>query len=268
MTVRYPRLKWDVLGWDVTSVKALTAAEAYNSSGQARIGFYDDGFMGDARHFAMFQLPGEGDFTAQDTQFVVMEGELSAETAYNTRNGQVIVDATRYHQVSLTHHRGSSDGGSVYDKWKANGNWEDMLRRMGYRYRLLESTAPETASPESSFQMTIKMINDGFARLHNPRLVEVVLRRQDHSHEFRIRAGQGLRNQLWLPGPGETNTLGIAVAIPPDAAVGAYEVFLNLPDPYPSLHDRPEYSIRLANEGIWEMSSGFNRLGHIINISR
>lgn len=76
------------------------------------------------------------------------------------------------------------------------------------------------------------------------------------------------RNQLWLPGPGETNTLQITAAKPADAALGAYELFLNLPDPYPSLHDRPEYSLRLANEGIWETSSAFNHLGHTVNISR
>ena len=213
MTVRYPRLKWDLLGWPANAAKALSPAEAYIGSDQARIGFYDDGFMGDARHFAMFQLPGESEFTAQDTQFVVMEGELSAETEYNKRPGQVLLDAARYHQVSLTHHRVRSDGGSVYDYWKANGNWEDVLRRMGYRYRLLESTAPEAARPSDSFRLTLKMANDGFARIHNPRLIEVVLRQRDHHHEFRIRSDQGLGNRMWLPGPGETKTLEITAAI-------------------------------------------------------
>ena len=266
MTVRYPRLKWDLLGWNANSVKALTLAQAYNGSDQSRIGFYDDGFMGDAKHFAMFQLPGESDFTAQDTQFVVMEGELSAETEYNKRPGQVVLDAKRYHQVSLTHHRGRSDGGSVYDSWKANGDWEEVLRRMGYRYRLLESTAPATAQLGGSFQLTLKMTNDGLARIHNPRLLEVVLRHRDDVSEFRVKADQGQGNRMWLPGPGETKTLEIKATVPAAAAAGVYEMFLNLPDPYPSLHDRPEYTIRLANQGLWEARTGFNQLRRDIKI--
>ncbi|WP_252864943.1 DUF4832 domain-containing protein [Capnocytophaga ochracea] len=34
---------------------------------------------------------------------------------------------------------------------------------------------------------------------------------------------------------------------------------MNLPDPYQSLAHRPEYSIRLANKGIWEAQTGYNK---------
>lgn len=43
---------------------------------------------------------------------------------------------------------------------------------------------------------------------------------------------------------------------------GSYELLLPLPDAYESLSGRPEYSIRLANEEMWEESSGYNRLHH------
>ena len=138
---------------------------------------------------------------------------------------------------------------------------------MTVRYRLLESTAPATAQQGGSFQLTLKMTNDGFARIHNPRLLEVVLHRDDGS-QFRVKADQGLGNRMWLPGPGETKTLEIATSIPATAKPGAYELILNLPDPYPSLHDRPEYSIRLANRGTWEASTGFNRLRQTIKIGQ
>ena len=41
---------------------------------------------------------------------------------------------------------------------------------------------------------------------------------------------------------------------------GEYQVLLNLPDPTTSLHNRPEYSIRLANQDVWEASTGYNSL--------
>lgn len=47
---------------------------------------------------------------------------------------------------------------------------------------------------------------------------------------------------------------------------GTYEAFLNLPDPEATLRRRPEYSIRLANEGVWEPSTGYNNLQATIAI--
>jgi hypothetical protein len=41
---------------------------------------------------------------------------------------------------------------------------------------------------------------------------------------------------------------------------GTYDVILNLADPYRSIHDNPLFSIRLANVGTWEPSTGYNVL--------
>jgi hypothetical protein len=41
---------------------------------------------------------------------------------------------------------------------------------------------------------------------------------------------------------------------------GDYKLYMNLPDPYPSLHDNPAFSIRLANKDVWEESTGYNYL--------
>jgi len=41
---------------------------------------------------------------------------------------------------------------------------------------------------------------------------------------------------------------------------GKYQLYLNLPDPYASLHDDPRYSIRLANENMWDYKTGYNYL--------
>jgi hypothetical protein len=45
-----------------------------------------------------------------------------------------------------------------------------------------------------------------------------------------------------------------------------YDVLLGLPDPTASLHDRPEYAIQLANKNVWESSTGFNNLGHKLEV--
>ena len=56
------------------------------------------------------------------------------------------------------------------------------------------------------------------------------------------------------------------LTLPANIAKGYYELYLNLPDASPSLQARTEYSIRLANDGIWESSTGYNKLLHTINI--
>ena len=66
--------------------------------------------------------------------------------------------------------------------------------------------------------------------------------------------------RYWLGG--ERVQLRHELGVPKGLADGTYDVLLNLPDPTPALHHRPEFSIRLANAGTWEEATGFNRLTH------
>ena len=56
--------------------------------------------------------------------------------------------------------------------------------------------------------------------------------------------------------------LNFEAGLPAEMLPGEYEASLNLPDPNPLLADRPDYSIRLANDHVWEDETGFNRLLH------
>ena len=59
-----------------------------------------------------------------------------------------------------------------------------------------------------------------------------------------------------------------SIQLPASIPKGRYELLLNLPDKYSSLSQRPEYSIRLANENSWEEKTGYNRLQQVILITR
>ena len=56
------------------------------------------------------------------------------------------------------------------------------------------------------------------------------------------------------------------VGIPDDMPVGEYELYLNLPDPEVALYNNPAYSIRLANQDIWDETTGYNKLNINIQI--
>jgi hypothetical protein len=66
--------------------------------------------------------------------------------------------------------------------------------------------------------------------------------------------------RFWLPG--EEHTFTLSCTLDPGMS-GEYKLYLNLPDPYPSIHDDPRFSIRLANENMWDETTGYNLLATI-----
>jgi len=57
------------------------------------------------------------------------------------------------------------------------------------------------------------------------------------------------------------------IGIPTNIPTGQFELLLNLPDEYPALAPRPEYSIQLANLNLWEPLTGFNKLNFVVTVS-
>lgn len=110
--------------------------------------------------------------------------------------------------------------------------------------------------------MSFKVTNDGWASPYNPRSLEVILRNRQSGKEYYLPVAEAVR--LWMPG--ETKEVKIEGGIPADIESGEYQVLLHLPDPTSSLYGRPEYSIRLANQNIWEADTGYNTLGQSVDI--
>ena len=88
----------------------------------------------------------------------------------------------------------------------------------------------------------------------NPRDVELILvNASDPTKQFVY--PQTVDPRFWLPEEEHRFTL----TCNPEQA-GQYKVYLNLPDPYESLHNDPRYSIRLANTDVWDEETGYNYL--------
>ena len=272
LLIKLPGFKYDMLDWNSgdeypESAEPLTPETAYTGSLQARIGFYNDNFAGNANHWGFFYAWPEQDkrFIEQDMRYGLMSGELSGSTEYNRTYGER--ELKKYHFTCYQ----PTGGGyrEVLDAWRRTGQFDRIARNLGYRFRLLEAQLPDHVAlrDNRTLKATLTMANDGYARLVNARCVEIVLRDRASgaTHVVSI-DGDGKGNRLWLPGPGETKPLKITAPLPPKIASGSYELLLNLADPYPSLHDRPDYSIRLANRGLWEAETGYNKLNHILEI--
>jgi pectate lyase len=171
--------------------------------------------------------------------------------------------ARSFHFSALSNPKDEAGTKDIYDRWIKEDAYETFARKLGYRFRLVRAEFPKALRPGATCEVKIKMANDGFGRIVNPRGVELILR---GPATYRLRLDDGRGNRLWLPAPGETKPLSFTAGLPAEMLPGEYEVLLNLPDPQPSLADRPDYCIRLANESVWEAETGLNRLLHRIRI--
>lgn len=260
IAVRTPRYKQQLTG-DETP---LTAQEAYRNTPKARLGAHNDCLLASRNDWGTYwpsddeSIARQKRFLQQDNLFLPQGGETcndneEAQPYIGCANALNELAMMRWSTINSGYHPG------VLQRWRDEGCYDDIARRLGYRFRLIDAAIPRSALSGAPFSVTVRMTNEGFARPYNPRGLELVLRHTVNGAITRMPVGAG-DIRLLLPGPGETKTLTLTAQLPARLATGDYEALLNLPDPASSLNTRPEYSIRLANEGVWEPSTGYNRL--------
>jgi hypothetical protein len=76
----------------------------------------------------------------------------------------------------------------------------------------------------------------------------------------RLEAALPVDPRTWLPG---AHDLSVRLRVPANLAAGTYRLALWLPDMAQGLRSRPEYSVQLANQGVWNAMRGDNTLGQI-----
>jgi hypothetical protein len=272
--VRYPQQKQRYLyGHNAPTVSpALNASEAYNGSDAARIGFYNDCFLSSYSDVGTYSDYGN-DFTdsridttnlkpylARDSKFTAVGGETCRDdwSPFNKCEGNAIYEMERMHFSYLNAHYNNK---AVNNHWVSGGCIDEIKKRLGYRFVLRDAVLDNQVEAGGVFHLTLKMENVGFASPFNPRLAEVIMRNVENgaSHSFELEADP----RFWFTGSFEVNE---KIQIPSDLPKGRYEFLLNLPDPEPALKNNPDFSIRLANEYLWEAGTGFNHLQHIFEI--
>jgi hypothetical protein len=131
---------------------------------------------------------------------------------------------------------------------------DEVKRRLGYRFSFSDVYHSE-ASAGADMQVVLRIKNSGFAAPVNPRAVELVF--VDGNGKKTVFELNHIDPRFWFAN--KTAVINETVKIPADAS-GLCTLYLNLPDPKPTLHDNPDFSIRLANEGVWESETGYNKV--------
>jgi Domain of unknown function (DUF4832)/Domain of unknown function (DUF4874) len=265
---RYPRYKQELF-----STEPLAVTEAFTGSERSRVGAHNDCFLASNTDYGTYS----DNATEQEATKAFLERDnlylpQGGETCNNDANAQpytgctnALKDMARLRYTSLN--RGYLT--DVYARWKKEGCLDEATRRLGYRFSLLESTLPESAKPGAGLTVKLSLKNEGFAAPFNPRGFALVLRAKSDGKLTRltitdggnIPANRTLDPRFWTPGA--TTSLETTLTLPGDLAAGLYDVLLQLYDPEPSLKDRPEYAIRLANADVWEALTGMNKIASL-----
>jgi hypothetical protein len=258
IALRCPRFKTDLFG-----EAPLTPTDAFSGTPRARTGAINDCFLASPNDSGTFtrRIAEEKAFYHQDNLYVPQGGETcstgaAAQPFIGCANALKEMAYQRYSTLNIDYQRGVLNG------WETGGCMPEVRRRLGYRYRLIDSRAPQAVRPGAVFSITVRVTNDGFANLYNPRPVEVVLRHQPSGRIYRLATAADPRH--WLPG--EETTVTLSGGVPADAAAGAYDILLHLPDASSRLRERPEYAVRFANADVWEAATGMNTLQRQVRV--
>jgi hypothetical protein len=241
----------------------LSAGEAHSGSAKSRTGLVNNCLLAndsDAGTYAASQLIAHKDYLARTSSYMAIGGETCEVNAASNRAACNIAlpELARFHWSHLN----SLFYRPVLNRWKAEGCYSEISRRLGYRLRLSRAELPQEAGRGGVVRVVLNMVNEGFAAPHNPRALELVLRHRTSGQLTRLELPADPR--FWLPG---SHTIDVETTLPQNTATGDHELLLALPDPASALYARPDYAIRLANQGLWEDKTGFNKLLHSVRVN-
>lgn len=241
----------------------VNASNAFTGSDVSRVGQKNDCFLAGSSDGGTYTSDADRAYVEAVTEFTVMGGETCAIGGVNSRNdGSTAIDElARYHWDYL----GREFYTPIIDKWISQGYYDEISRRLGYRYVMTDAIAQESVAAGQTYSLNINMRNEGFGKLYNPRPLNIVLKPRNGGTPITLRAYNDARTVL--PLAGENTTVAITVQLPSNLASGAYDVHLALPDDASTLANDNRYAIRIANTNTWDSSNGgTNNLNLTLNV--
>ena len=257
INVRTPNYKKHLLLAD--NYTPVSEEEAYKNLPIARISHHNDCFLATSSDMGTYRdTTIEKPYLAEDTKYTVIGGETCGQSSYSHCEN-ALKELKRFHWSYLNrdYHTG------VIGDWINEGCYPEIQRKLGYRYRLIDGEFSLTSNPEGVFLFKLNLVNDGFANPSNPMDVEIVLRRLPDGKKYVA----GIDGDIRLWSTDDTIKLDLSFGLPERISEGNYDVFLRITDANAVIKGRPLYSVRLANAGLWEDSTGYNKLDHILTVS-
>jgi len=251
--LRTPSLKQTLY----SSTTPISEAEAYGTNA-SRIGFHNDCFLASEDDFGTYtNIEEEYPYLEQETKYVPMGGETCAVNEPRSLCPTALTELEKFHWSYLNDNSESA----VIRRFKEDGCYQTIFNRLGYRYEMVNGTYPESASIRSEFNITFNVFNRGFASAINQRTAYLIFKNLNSDEVVSVPLKTDIR--FWTSG--SLTKVSESILLPSSTVPGSYQLYLHLPDPI--LSNREDYSIAVANERTWEISTGYNSLLHSINLN-
>ncbi len=255
--VRYPKIKKTMYG-----SSQLNESTAYQNTANARIGFFNDAFLNNWGDMGTYSVGSQNqnpigtadyNYLANETKYTIMTGETNGINAPRTDGANAVNEMERTNWTTLNRDYFTQN----WTNWINSGHYDEILRRLGYRFVLRNS---EFVLNDKNLTVEINLDNVGFARPSKYREVYLVLKNTstDSIHSFPINSTD---IRTWETSVSINQNFDLS-GLPE----GSYSGYLSLPDIALILNARPEYSIRFANDDVWESTSGYNNLNQTVDI--
>lgn len=265
--VRYPPY---VMAWTPTLPSLASVL-----SGSYRIGVHNDCFLASATDVGTYDDNSSTQATQRD--YVARLGDLApfggetcnpadeAGAVARTSCADILAEGAKYR---LTYLNDDYYRDVFHAKWIQSGCMAEVKRKMGYRVQLVSASHATAVTRGQALALNLTVRNTGWARLFNPRGVQLLLK--DASGTVRKLTATGADPRSWMPGADQT--AAVSVTIPSDLPVGSYTLWLALPDGDSAIASDVRYAVRWANADDaasgqkWDAALGAFALGSSVEV--
>ena len=238
----------------------ITEETAFNGSNLSRTGYHDDSLLSTANEYGTYVEKGydrqaELNWVNNQNKYVPFGGE----TCYlgpNSDPENAIPELNKLHaqMINISYHP------DVISKWKStqynNSNTFNFITsRLGYRFILTQASISSEIKKGGQIHLDFSIKNTGFGNLINQRNLELVLSNGTKSYSTIINEDP----RKWYRENG-VMSVHTDISIPSTIASGKWNLYLNLPNFSTSIHKNPKFSVRLANDNVWDETTGMNMI--------
>lgn len=262
--IRTPHYKRAIFnGSPANDTLKITAANAFDGSNLSRVGHLNDCFLASATDFGTYVTFGwtreeELTYIGGESKYAPHGGETCADSSF-CLSTNAISEMQQLHTDYLNYDYNPD----VIQRWQNEGSLDEISKRLGYRYELQTASLPDAVKPSGLLELEFTIDNIGFGELFNPRHVEITLE-NNLSGEISSAPLQ-IDPRFWSGGT--SNEVLAVLSVPEDMEEGTYTVGIKMPDYEASLNGDIRYSIRFANDGVWDGDTGVNILKTDLQIS-
>lgn len=225
----------------------ITTSTAYNGTINSRIGLHNDAFLSSNSDSGTF-INSTTDYTYLDAQskYTMCGGESNALFLTKQDCPVVFNWLTRFHYnyLNFGYHP------DVINLWKNNGCYDEIQRRLGYRFELVTSVLENGL-------ITLNIKNVGFSNIFNTKKVNIIYKNITTNIFYTFEVNTDVRK--WNAGFTTQLLIPINTTLPD----GNYTTHISITEEGSNI----AYPIRFANEGTWDSSRGINNLNQNITVS-